>query len=255
MSGVWKIVLTLSLIAVASACFDGARAASELKLSSPEGGEVRALVIGIDEYQHVRQLKGATADARDIESSLRSMGVHDVTALINAQAERSSVLQEISAMVERTRTNDVVLLSIAGHGTQEPERIKGSQPDGMEDVFLLPGFEPTLAGSQQVDITQAGTFTVTFTTPVQITQPVVWVGFNLPVGFSFAADTSGTSVLTYWAWTSGGTLRLLLYEYVKYVAAVVRVHLEALGIDLTFEGPDQPAAISPPRRPATAQAN
>jgi Caspase domain len=148
-SGVWKIVLTLSVIAAASAGFDGARAANELKLSSPEGGEVRALVIGIDEYQHVRQLKGATADARDIEASLRSMGVHDVTALINAQAERSSVLQEISAMVERTRTNDVVLLSIAGHGTQEPERIKGSQPDGMEDVFLLPGFEPTPAGSQQ----------------------------------------------------------------------------------------------------------
>ena len=56
-------------------------------------------------------------------------------------------------------------------------------------------------------------------------------------------------------WTSSGTLRLLLYEYVKYVAAVVRVQLEAFGIDLTFEGPDQPAAISPPRRPATAQAN
>jgi uncharacterized SAM-binding protein YcdF (DUF218 family) len=56
-------------------------------------------------------------------------------------------------------------------------------------------------------------------------------------------------------WTSSGTLRLLLYEYVKYVAAVVRVRLEALGIDLTIEGPDQPAAISPPHRPATAQAN
>jgi uncharacterized SAM-binding protein YcdF (DUF218 family) len=56
-------------------------------------------------------------------------------------------------------------------------------------------------------------------------------------------------------WTSSGTLRLLLYEYVKYVAAVVRVRLEALGIDMTIEGPDQPAAISPPHRPATAQAN
>jgi len=148
-SGVWKIVLTLSLVAAASACFDGARASSELKLSSPDGGEVRALVIGIDEYQHVRQLKGATADARDIESSLRTMSVRDVTALINAQADRSDVLREISAMVERTKANDVVFLSIAGHGTQEPERIKGSQPDGMEDVFLLPGFEPTAAGSQQ----------------------------------------------------------------------------------------------------------
>ncbi len=68
--------------------------------------------------------------------------------------------------------------------------------------------DATLAGSQQVDITSAGTFTVTFTSPISITQPVVWIGFNLPVGFSFFADTSGTSVLTYWAWTSGGTFDL-----------------------------------------------
>jgi hypothetical protein len=149
MPRLWKIVLTLSVITAASVRFDAARAASELHLSNPDGADVRALVIGIDEYQHVRKLKGATADARDIESSLKKMGIHDVTALIDGHADRSSVLREISAMVERTKTNDIVFLSIAGHGTQEPERIKGSQPDGMEDVFLLPGFEPTPAGSQQ----------------------------------------------------------------------------------------------------------
>jgi hypothetical protein len=68
--------------------------------------------------------------------------------------------------------------------------------------------DSTLAGSQQVDITQTGTFTLTFTTPVTVDQPVVWVGFYLPVGFTFLADTSGTSVLTYWAWTAGGTFDL-----------------------------------------------
>src|SRR5271169_2094383 len=46
-------------------------------------------------------------------------------------------------------------------------------------------------------------------------------------------------------WTGGTTLRLLLSEYVKYVAAEVRVHLAALGIDLTFEFPDQPASLQP----------
>jgi len=149
MLGSWKIVFAVALLAASSVCLDSARAASTLQLSNPDGGEVRALVIGIDDYQRVRKLKGATADARDIDSTLRTMGVRDVTALINAQADRSSVLREISALVERTKTNDIVFLSIAGHGAQEPERIKGSQPDGMEDVFLLPGFEPTPTGSQQ----------------------------------------------------------------------------------------------------------
>lgn len=149
MFGSWKMMFAIALLSASSVCLDSARAASTLQLSNPDGGEVRALVIGIDDYQRVRKLKGATADARDIDSTLRTMGVRDVTALINAQADRSSVLREISALVERTKTNDIVFLSIAGHGAQEPERIKGSQPDGMEDVFLLPGFEPTPTGSQQ----------------------------------------------------------------------------------------------------------
>src|SRR6202521_5543285 len=55
-------------------------------------------------------------------------------------------------------------------------------------------------------------------------------------------------------WTSGATLRLLLSEYVKYVAAEVRVRLADAGLELTPELADQPTG-SLPRRPATAQAN
>src|SRR6266567_3959615 len=149
MRGALKIILITAFFMASGVRPDSAQAVSTLRLSNPDGGEVRALVIGIDDYQHVRKLKGATADAHDIDSSLKTMGVRDVTALINDQAERSNVLREISALVERTRNNDIVFLSIAGHGAQEPERIKGSQPDGMEDVFLLPGFEATPTGSQQ----------------------------------------------------------------------------------------------------------
>src|SRR5215212_8691216 len=55
-------------------------------------------------------------------------------------------------------------------------------------------------------------------------------------------------------WASGATLRLLLSEYIKYVAAEVRVHLADAGVDFRPELADEPAA-SLPRRPATAQAN
>ena len=56
-------------------------------------------------------------------------------------------------------------------------------------------------------------------------------------------------------WSSGATLRLVLSEYVKYLAAKLRVHLADLGIDLNFDTPEAPTGVSPPRRPATAQAN
>ncbi|GAB4510210.1 MAG: hypothetical protein OHK0046_06570 [Anaerolineae bacterium] len=63
----------------------------------------------------------------------------------------------------------------------------------------------TLVRRASVNITQAGVYTLDLTAdPVQITQPVVWIGFYLPVNFEFRADTSGNSVLTYWAWTPGG---------------------------------------------------
>jgi hypothetical protein len=151
MRPVLKIVASLvcTLVMTIGSGAIAASAPTGLQIRNPEGGEVRALIIGIDAYQHVRQLKGAVADARDIDSTLREMGVRDVTSLIDARAERSTILREISSLVQRTRPNDLVFLSIAGHGTQEPERIKGSEPDGMENVFLLPGFEPTPQGSQQ----------------------------------------------------------------------------------------------------------
>jgi len=56
-------------------------------------------------------------------------------------------------------------------------------------------------------------------------------------------------------WTSGVTLRLLLSEYAKYVAAEVRVRLADVGLDLMPESPEPPPGGQPPRRPATAQAN
>ncbi|MBR0851109.1 caspase family protein [Bradyrhizobium diazoefficiens] len=120
-----------------------------LYLKNPDGGAIRALVIGIDAYQHVRPLKGSVADARDIEGALRTMGTSDVVTLIDGQATRANILKSISDLVQRTRANDEIILSIAGHGAQEPETIKGSEPDGMQDVFLLPGFQATAEGSQQ----------------------------------------------------------------------------------------------------------
>jgi uncharacterized SAM-binding protein YcdF (DUF218 family) len=56
-------------------------------------------------------------------------------------------------------------------------------------------------------------------------------------------------------WTSSATLRLLLSEYAKYVAAEFRVRLADAGLELMPEFADQPAGSLTPRRPATAQAN
>ena len=147
---VWTLFVCLMAAGIAIAPVEAAAASSATEvLRSPYGGEVRALVIGIDAYRHVRPLKGAAADARDIESSLRRSGVEDVTALIDAKADRSSILSSINRLLERSSSRDLIILTIAGHGAQEPERVKGTQPDGVENVFLLPDFADSPAGSQE----------------------------------------------------------------------------------------------------------
>jgi uncharacterized SAM-binding protein YcdF (DUF218 family) len=56
-------------------------------------------------------------------------------------------------------------------------------------------------------------------------------------------------------WTSGATVRLLLSEYVKYVAAEVRVRLADAGLDLMPEFAEQPAGSLSARKAATVQDN
>jgi hypothetical protein len=142
--------IVLHAMAIASVLAWAAGASAQVALRSPQGGEVHALVIGIDSYQFVPQLRGAVADARDIATALRQNGVRDVTALFDAAADRDTVMRTLDELVVRTEPGDLVVLTIAGHGVQEPEHIKGSQPDGLDNVFVLAGFNPnTAAGTTQ----------------------------------------------------------------------------------------------------------
>jgi Caspase domain len=143
------IICKAGLAALAIALAPAASLAQATSLRGPESGEVRALVVGIDAYQNVRPLKGAAADARDVDGALRRMGVKDVTTLIDGQADRASIMREIFRLLDRSREGDLIVFSLAGHGAQEPERVRGSQPDGMDTIFLLPGFHTTGTGTQQ----------------------------------------------------------------------------------------------------------
>ena len=137
-------------LAIASLSAWNADAAAEDSKLRPPVGEARALVIGIDAYQFEPPLKGAVADARDIESALRHGGVTDINGLFNAAADRASVMRSFNDLLSRSHAGDLVILSVAGRGAQEAQHFKNSQADGKEDVFILSGFNPdTAAGSQQ----------------------------------------------------------------------------------------------------------
>lgn len=68
--------------------------------------------------------------------------------------------------------------------------------------------DATLVYRQQVTINQTGFVRILLDQAAIISEPVIWVGFYMPVGFRFNADQSDNSVLTYWAWTPGSVLDL-----------------------------------------------
>jgi hypothetical protein len=116
--------------------------ARNVQLVAAGGGQVRALVVGINEYtaRSIATLKGAVADARDLETTLRKAGVSDLTVLIDADANRRNFETAINRLVNVSKAGDLVIISFAGHGSQQPELVKGSETDGMDEIFLLSGF-------------------------------------------------------------------------------------------------------------------
>lgn len=110
-------------------------------IQAASAAEWRGLVIGIDAYQHVSPLNGAVNDASDISATLRAAGVQDLTTLYDADASRTAILSAWQALVSRSAPDDVLVLSYAGHGAQEKEWTAGSETDGLDEVFLLAGFD------------------------------------------------------------------------------------------------------------------
>jgi hypothetical protein len=138
------LLLAMVVAAVAQLLSETAEART-VRLFAPGGGEVRALIVGINEYsaRSIPTLKGAVADARDLEATLRSAGVGDMAVLIDRDATRRNFEAAINRLVDVSKGGDLVIISFAGHGSQEPELVKGSETDGMDEIFLLSDFGPT----------------------------------------------------------------------------------------------------------------
>ncbi|CAK0774147.1 metacaspase-1 [uncultured Gammaproteobacteria bacterium] len=111
--------------------------------------DVYALVIGIDDYQHVTKLQGAVNDARDIAAALKKAGARDVRLLLDEAADHDTVLKAWDELLAKAKPGSTLVLSYAGHGSQMPELIAGSEEDGLDEFWVLAGFSEHGPGVHQ----------------------------------------------------------------------------------------------------------
>lgn len=126
-------------------------------------GRIRALVIGVVNYKDgiASPMIGAFNDSVLIAETLIREGAkaEDVTLLLDpptpellaargnprmrqtkvkpdAVGTRANILAAMKRIVDTTKPGDEVLLAFSGHGMQQNEAVAGSEPDGLDEVFL-----------------------------------------------------------------------------------------------------------------------
>jgi hypothetical protein len=92
-------------------------------------GKSWAVVVGINDYEHVRPLRYAVADAKAVAQTLRQRG-YQVAELYNRQATKEAIEGELTdKLLDRVGEHDRVVIFFSGHG--ETKTVKGGQAAGL----------------------------------------------------------------------------------------------------------------------------
>ena len=69
--------------------------------------------------------------------------------MLDHDATREIVLGTWRALTEKLQPDDRLIVSYAGHGSNEPEHYEGNEEDGRDENLLLSGYTPFGAGAAE----------------------------------------------------------------------------------------------------------
>lgn len=112
-------------------------------LATPGMAEMRALLVGVSDYDDsigLADLKGPANDIRLLHSVLDGRGVADITVLADGVTgggipTRANILTAMANLAARSGAGDLVYVHLSGHGTRQPDP-QGDETDGLDEVFL-----------------------------------------------------------------------------------------------------------------------
>lgn len=132
-----------SLAALAAASLPGLALAQDAP-------RIRALLVGAVSYSPAvgGPLVGAGNDAWLMAETLTARGAKaaDITVLSDAaprgrftvagRPDLATIRRALRELAENAREGEQVVVLFSGHGMQQPERVAGNEPDGLDEVFL-----------------------------------------------------------------------------------------------------------------------
>ena len=94
----------------------------------------KALCVGINDYPR-NKLNGCVNDAKEWANLLKTTyGFTDVKILLDRVATAKNVKDILSAMVNGSKSGDILVFTYSGHGTNTPDR-NGDEQDGRDEAL------------------------------------------------------------------------------------------------------------------------
>jgi hypothetical protein len=124
-------------------------AGSLLLIAQQTAADVYAVVIGIDAYKNYGSLDGAVNDAKMLAGSLNDIGAKQVKLLLDDKATRDEIKKAWDDVSLQAKAGDTVFFTYAGHGAQQPERVKGTEEDGQDEFYVLANFNESGPGTYE----------------------------------------------------------------------------------------------------------
>jgi hypothetical protein len=98
----------------------------------------RALLVGINDYQGISDLKGCINDVtnmRDILKTYLDFTNKDIRVLVDRRATKANILKRLRWMIDGAKPGDFLVFHFSGHGSQIRDRDGDELQDQMDELI------------------------------------------------------------------------------------------------------------------------
>ncbi|QTA82199.1 Putative peptidoglycan binding domain-containing protein [Desulfonema limicola] len=98
----------------------------------------RALLVGINDYKGVSDLRGCHNDVGNMRNILKEylgFSNNDIRVVIDSRATKEAILYRLEYMVSKARPGDFMVFHFSGHGSRIRDRNGDELEDGMDELL------------------------------------------------------------------------------------------------------------------------